>query len=75
MFDNKSPQLYAFVAYLFEVGFMELKGRDVISIYDLTREEVVQLLQLGKKMHDAEKNGKRHNWSNSLRDTTLASLF
>ncbi len=54
---------------------MELTGRDVISIHDLTREEVVHLLSLGKKMHDAEKNGRRHNWGNNLKGTTLASLF
>ncbi len=54
---------------------MTLKGRDLISIHDLTREEIWEILELGKKMHDAEKSSWRHNWKDILQNKVLASLF
>ena len=54
---------------------MSLVGRDLISIHDLSRVEILEVLELGKRMHDAEKQGRRNNWGTKLEGMTLASLF
>jgi len=55
-----------------EISF---KDRDIISITDFSREEILYLCKQAKKMFDLEKNKKRHGLSNRLKNKTLAYMF
>jgi aspartate carbamoyltransferase catalytic subunit len=50
-------------------------GRDVISITDFSREEIMDLLRAGERMWALEKRGQRNALRSSLATRSLASLF
>jgi len=51
------------------------KNRDIISITDFTKEEILYLCKVGKSMYEKEKKGERHSLSGNLKNRTLASMF
>ena len=51
------------------------KNRDIISITDFTKEEILHLCDVGKKMYENEKSVKRYALTESLKNRTLASMF
>jgi len=55
-----------------EINF---KDRDIISITDFSREEILYLCEQAKKMFDLEKNKKRDGLSNELKNKALAYMF
>jgi aspartate carbamoyltransferase catalytic subunit len=55
-----------------ESGF---RGRDVISITDFSREEILELCRVGKRMWELEKGGRRDELRGALSTRSLASLF
>lgn len=54
---------------------VDLTNRDVISITDFSRDEILHLCRVGTMMHDREKSGDRHAFSSVLAGRTLASMF
>ena len=54
---------------------IDFQNRDIISITDFTREEILYLCQQAKIMYDLEKNGKRYDPSHQLKNKALASMF
>ena len=54
---------------------MNLKNRDVISITDFSREEILHLCRIGAEMWEKEKSGERHAFSSTLSGRSLASMF
>lgn len=54
---------------------VNLKNRDVISITDFSREEILHLCRIGAMMYEKEKAGARHAFSTALSGRTLASMF
>ena len=54
---------------------MNFKNRDIISITDLSRDEILYLCKKGKEMHDADKNGERHKLAAALKRRALAYMF
>jgi aspartate carbamoyltransferase catalytic subunit len=54
---------------------VDLKNRDVISITDFSREEILHLCRIGAMMYEKEKSGDRHAFSRSLLGRSLASMF
>lgn len=52
-----------------------LKGRDIISITDFSREEILDLCRVGKDMWAMEKGGRRSELHAALSTRSLASLF
>jgi aspartate carbamoyltransferase catalytic subunit len=55
-----------------EISF---KNRDIISITDFGRGEILYLCKQAKKMHGLEKNKKRDGLSNELKNKALAYMF
>ena len=55
-----------------EINF---KNRDIISITDFCREEILYLCKQAKKMFDLEKNNERDGLSNELKNKALAYMF
>ncbi|TKJ17475.1 aspartate carbamoyltransferase [Candidatus Woesearchaeota archaeon B3_Woes] len=60
-----------------EVNKMEIdfQDKDIISITDFTKEEILYLCQQAQRMYDLEKNGKRYDSSHQLTNRALASMF
>jgi aspartate carbamoyltransferase catalytic subunit len=54
---------------------VDLTNRDVISITDFSREEILHLCRVGAMMHEKEKSGERHAFSQTLVGRSLASMF
>lgn len=54
---------------------IDFKNRDIISITDFTRDDILYLCQTGKKMHDLEKSGKRYSLRDALSSRALSSMF
>jgi len=55
-----------------EINF---KNKDIISITDFTREEILHLCKQAKMMYDLEKKGDRYKLADSLKHKTLAYMF
>ena len=53
----------------------DFKNRDIISITDFCREEILYLCKQAKKMFDLEKNKKRDSLSDELKNKALAYMF
>lgn len=51
------------------------RDRDVISITDFSREEILALCEAGRRMADMEKNGKRNALRDALKHRTLSYMF
>ena len=51
------------------------KKKDIISITDFTREEIIYLCKKAKQMYDLEKNNKRHKLNKALKTRALSSMF
>ena len=51
---------------------MGIKGKDLLSIHDLTVEEVAELLQVAKSLKHKQKTGEKHNF---LKGKTLGMIF
>jgi aspartate carbamoyltransferase catalytic subunit len=54
---------------------VDLTNRDVISITDFSREEILHLCRVGAMMYEKEKAGERHAFSSVLVGRSLASMF
>lgn len=54
---------------------ISFKNRDIISITDFTREEILYLCKKGKLMRELEKAEKRYSLNQELKNRTLASMF
>jgi aspartate carbamoyltransferase catalytic subunit len=54
---------------------VDLTNRDVISITDFSREEILHLCRVGAMMYEKEKVGERHALSSVLVGRSLASMF
>jgi aspartate carbamoyltransferase catalytic subunit len=50
-------------------------NRDIISITDFSREEIVHLCEAGKRMYELEKSGKRNSLRDALKYRTLSYMF
>ncbi|MBR9691884.1 aspartate carbamoyltransferase [Candidatus Woesearchaeota archaeon] len=50
-------------------------NRDIISITDFTREEILYLCEKGMDMHNLEMHGRRNDLSDKLRTRALSSMF
>jgi aspartate carbamoyltransferase catalytic subunit len=51
------------------------QNRDIISITDFSREEILHLCEAGKRMYELEKSGKRNGLRDSLKYRTLSYMF
>ena len=51
------------------------RDRDVISITDFSRDEILELCRAGRRMWELEKGGRRHELRSALATRSLASLF
>ena len=54
---------------------LNFKDRDIISITDFSREEILYLCQQAKRMFDLEKSGQRSALSEELKHKALAYMF
>ncbi len=54
---------------------VDLTNRDVISITDFSRKEILHLCRVGAMMYEKEKAGERHAFSSVLAGRSLASMF
>jgi aspartate carbamoyltransferase catalytic subunit len=54
---------------------LNFTNRDIISITDFTREEILYLCQKAKMMYDLEKSGQRYKLSKELQNRSMAYLF
>ena len=54
---------------------MNFKNRDIISITDFTREEILYLCKQAQWMHDLEKKGERYSLASKFNHRALASMF
>jgi aspartate carbamoyltransferase catalytic subunit len=54
---------------------LNFTNRDIISITDFTREEILYLCQKAKMMYDLEKSGLRYKLANELKNRSMAYLF
>jgi aspartate carbamoyltransferase catalytic subunit len=54
------------------VGF---QNRDIISITDFSREEILHLCSAGKRMYELERDGKRNTLRDALKYRSLAYMF
>ncbi|NBB91324.1 MAG: aspartate carbamoyltransferase [Spirochaetes bacterium] len=54
---------------------VDLTNRDVISITDFSRDEILHLCRVGAMMYDKEKAGERHALASVLAGRSLASMF
>ncbi len=50
-------------------------NRDIISITDFSREEILHLCQAGKRMYELERDGKRNALRDALKYRSLAYMF
>ena len=51
------------------------QNRDIISITDFSREEILYLCEAGKRMWELEKGGKRNSLRDALKYRTLSYMF
>jgi aspartate carbamoyltransferase catalytic subunit len=51
------------------------RDRDVISITDFSREEILHLCEAGRRMYEMEKGGKRNALRDALKHRTLSYMF
>ena len=54
---------------------MNLKNKDIISITDFSREEILYLCSQAKVMYDMEKNNRRYELADKLKHKALFSMF
>lgn len=54
---------------------MNFQNRDIISITDFTREEILYLCEQAKIMYELEKSGQRYDPSHQLVNKALTSMF
>lgn len=54
---------------------VSFRNRDIISITDFTREEILHLCRAGKRMYELEKGGQRNSLRDALKYKTLAFMF
>jgi aspartate carbamoyltransferase catalytic subunit len=54
---------------------VSFRDRDIISITDFTRGEILHLCEAGRRMYELEKSGGRDSLRHALRYRSLASLF
>ncbi len=54
---------------------VSFRDRDIISITDFTRDEILHLCESGRRMYELEKSGGRDSLRHALRYRGLASLF
>jgi aspartate carbamoyltransferase catalytic subunit len=54
---------------------MDFRDRDIISITDFSREEILGLCLAGQRMAELEKSGQRNSLRDALKHRTLSSLF
>jgi aspartate carbamoyltransferase catalytic subunit len=50
-------------------------NRDIISITDFSREEILHLCEAGRRMYELEKSGQRHHLRDALKYRTLSYMF
>ena len=53
----------------------DFRNRDIVSITDFSRDEILHLCSVGKMMHTLEKTGKRDTLRSALSTRTLSSMF
>jgi aspartate carbamoyltransferase catalytic subunit len=58
-----------------EMTDINFTNRDIISITDFTREEILYLCQKAKMMYDLEKSGQRYKFADELKNRSMAYLF
>ncbi len=51
------------------------RDRDVISITDFSRDEILALCAAGRRMEELEKSGRRNSLRDALKHRTLSSMF
>jgi hypothetical protein len=51
------------------------QSRDIISITDFSRAEILQLCEAGKRMYELDKSGKRNSLRDALKYRTLSYMF
>jgi aspartate carbamoyltransferase catalytic subunit len=51
------------------------RNRDIISITDFSRDEILYLCEAGKRMYELDKCGKRNSLRDALKYRTLAYMF
>ena len=51
------------------------RDRDVISITDFSREEILELCEAGRRMEELERTGRRNSLRDALRHRTLSYMF
>jgi len=54
---------------------IDFKNRDVISITDFSREDILYICSQAKLMHDLEKSGKRDEFKEKLKNRSLSYMF
>jgi aspartate carbamoyltransferase catalytic subunit len=54
---------------------VSFQNRDIISITDFSREEILYLCEAGKRMYEMEKAGKRNALRDALKYRTLSYMF
>jgi len=54
---------------------VSFQNRDIISITDFSREEILHLCAAGKRMHELERDGKRNSLRDALKYRSLAYMF
>jgi len=53
----------------------DFRDRDVISITDFSREEILHICEAGRRMYEMEKAGKRNALRDALKHRTLSYMF
>jgi aspartate carbamoyltransferase catalytic subunit len=53
----------------------DFRDRDVISITDFSREEILHLCEAGRRMWEMEKTGRRNSLRDALKHRTLSYMF
>ena len=54
---------------------ISFRDRDIISITDFSREDIIHLCAAGRRMQELEKSGKRNSLRDALRYRTLSYMF
>ncbi len=54
---------------------ISFQGKDIISITDFSRDEILHLCDVGKRMYDLEKDGKRNSLRDALKYRSLSYMF
>ncbi len=52
-----------------------LQNRDIISITDFSRQDILHLCEAGRKMYELEKSGQRNSLRDALKHRALAYMF